>query len=152
MSNSQKLLKQANEVEDIIKKNIGEFEFVGKDVVETIQRRTRVGKGVSNGELKPLNPLSESYKIQRQKLKLDATAKPNRSNLTQTGQMLRDIVYSLTGTTFSFFFKSELSSNKAVWNADKGRVFFELSKSELNGLSRKVSAKIREILRKKFTN
>lgn len=70
---------------------------VGKFAVDTIVKRTRLGYGVDEqfGPRSRLFALSEGYIDRRRGLDLDSTTRPNRSNLTNTGQMLRSMGFKV---------------------------------------------------------
>jgi hypothetical protein len=136
----------------------GEFDFIIKEVSTQIQKRTRLGKGVNDsGELKTLNKLSDKYVNQRKKLQLDSRTTPKKSNLTRTGQMLDAIQGIRNGSLFTFSFKEsrddgEKNSDVAKWAREKGRRFFDLSKSERVGLSRKISQVIKKKIKELFNS
>jgi len=129
-------------------------------IIDQIQRRTRLGKGVSkSGELVKLAPLSnEKYKKKRKESTLDSTTRPNKSNLTFTGQLLKSIIGKRNKTIITFTLDdkrddtSSTNSEIARGQADQGRRFFDLSKSERNGVSRKISQLLKEFVKKIFDN
>ena len=83
--------------------------------------------------------------------KLSSDAKPARSNLTLTGEMLSSIVGKRSGNIFTFSFGSNTFANdKARWAKEGGRPFFGLSESDKKGLTTKISSIFRQILRDNF--
>ena len=152
-----KLKDRLKQLERDVSKNIDPkaFDFILDEVPETIRKRTLLGKGVpSDGAPNTsLKPLSKNYIKFRSKYKLlsgKTTAK--KSNLTLTGKMLDDISAVRNGFTFVFSFKDELNKKKASWVTEGGRRFFDLSKSERNGLQRKISDIIRQEIIKMFNS
>lgn len=82
---------------------------------------------------------------------------PKKSNLTLTGQMLSAIRGIRNGTKFIFTFAGTRDDGKtnsqiAQYARENGRPFFSLSKSEQNGLQRKISKIIKESIKKLFDN
>jgi hypothetical protein len=152
-SPEQLLKKYADNVNLVIKNNPSSFDFLldpsNLDSVPNIIRtRTRLGKGLL-GRLKELSP---KYIEARKKFKglYKKETSPERSNLTRTGIMLNSIIGNRVGTLFTFFFKDEDSDKKAYWADQTGRPFFDLTPPERNRLQRKISAIIREEIRKLF--
>jgi hypothetical protein len=154
MKASDKLAAMAKKVDSILPKliNQGKMNFLleGKDSIpDIIKRRTRLGRGVNDGGgLDKLKPLSDKYKNRRKNIALSGETKPNKSNLTLTGEMLNSIIGSIRGTIASFTFKGDENNKKAGWAEEGGRPFFKLSESEKNGISRKIASVIRKALRK----
>jgi hypothetical protein len=151
------LKDKLRELEKEVSKNIDpkKFDFILSEVPETIRKRTLLGKGVpSDGaQNTSLDPLSKNYVKFRSKYKqLSGKTTARKSNLTLTGKMLDDIIGRRNGFTFTFSFKEELSRKKAAWVTDGGRRFFDLSKSERNGLQRKISDIIRQEIIKMFNS
>lgn len=66
---------------------------VGKFTADMIRKRAQLGYGVSKSEgpRSKLKALSESYKTQRKKMKLNENTSPSKSNLTRTGQLLSSL-------------------------------------------------------------
>lgn len=161
-SAEEKLKKYANDMKSI---DPSKFSFLLKEIPRIIKVRTRLGKGL----LGDLSPLSEGYIKYRQSLLGGLTNKahknsspstntdwlsgettPNKSNLTLTGEMLNSIVGEQSGYRFTFTFSNQASNDKARWADEKGRPFFDLLPSELNGLQRQISAIMRDALRVVF--
>ena len=126
------------------------FDYLLQEIPETIRRRTATGKGVSEKKLKALKKLSPRYvKFRKTYPNLSTETTPKKSNLTLTGDMLSKMRGSRVGTVLTFFFADKFSNDKARWNREKGRNFFELAESEKNGIMRKMSKTLRDYLRSK---
>ena len=87
--------------------------------------------------------------------KLSELTTPRKSNLTLTGQLLKSIEGIRKGTLFTFSLKGKRDdglTNEQVGKYVKegGRSFFSLSKSEKQGLSRKIAKVIKESVKKAF--
>jgi hypothetical protein len=123
---------------------------LGNEGKRLIQRRTRLGGGVKehSGNRTKLKALSEPYKKQRKRMKLDSTARPAKSNLTQTGEMLREISVKSIRKSTELYFKTSDAKNKAEWTQDAGRKFFFFSKPEVRQLTKILNEKLLKILKK----
>lgn len=154
MKPSEKLKQIKRQVEATLGDN-KDFDFLLTEIPAQIEKRTRLGKGVSEGgELEKLKPLSEKY-VKFRKGKVSGLTSPKKSNLTFTGQMLSAIKGVRNGTLFTFFFTGKRDDGKsnaeiAQYAREKGRPFFNLSNSERNGLQRKISKIIKESIKKLF--
>lgn len=128
--------------------------IIGEEAKRLIQRRTRLGGGVdkSLGNRTRLKPLSGGYKKQRKRLRrrnqLSGTTTPAKSNLTQTGGMLRDIGVKVSSGRVSLRFISAGAKKKAKWVQDAGRKFFHISKPEFNQLQKSIRKRVEAILNK----
>ena len=128
--------------------------ILGEDAKSLIQKRTRLGGGVekSLGPRTKLNKLSTLYKKQRKRFKgrgqLDSTTTPAKSNLTQTGGMLRDIGVKIKGLSVIIRFITPFAKKKAKWVQDAGRNFFYISKPEFRQLQNRLVLKVQKILNK----
>lgn len=117
---------------------------VGKFSIGLIVKRTRLGYGVNKnlGDRSKLKPLSAKYIEQRKKSRLNQFTKPSRSNLTRTGQMLDSLSFKVTGpgkiTIEPTGNRDDGKRNKdiAKYNAQRGRVFINLSKNEYSQIVR----------------
>ena len=144
-------------LESVVTKQM--LEEIGQRMVDIIYNRTKSGKGLLEDKklgssLKDLDGLSATYKERR---KLDgvrgAKGKWDRSNLTNTGQMLEAIVYKIVGKTV--IVEVEASSrddgldNKklAGYVSKNGRPFFGLASTEEKILDSFIRRLIRERLR-----
>lgn len=145
--------------------NLSEIKRVADFSGDLIRRRTRLGYGVKKegGTKGKLKELSDSYKARRRKKasELHSETTPARSNLTYTGQML-DSIYAQRVSLNEFVLslrpyrkpvptkkknakKRQLTNEQvAEFNEQKGRTFFNLSRSEL----RQVEIELRESVRK----
>jgi len=123
---------------------------IGDDIAEKIVLRTRLGNGldVEQGEPTKLKPLSPKYIEQRKTMQLSELASPKKSNLTQTGKMLSDVISKVTGNIINITFKSDDSKDKARWNSEKGRTFMNISRVQVERLTNDIQKQIRQILKK----
>lgn len=129
---------------------------------DIIRDRTRQGFGITQdgGAKKNLKKLAKSTVVGRElkdrKGKLSKDTAPPVSNLTETGQMLDSIVLKkIKNTKFEVVFEEKRDDGKqnsdlVKYNADKGRTFFGLSKSERRTLERNVTKKVNELFKKIF--
>ena len=109
-------------------------------IAKEVKDRTRAGNGVKTegGQEGPLKQLSSSYVKQREGLakngRLSSATSPGKSNLTQTGEMLDDIVGNVNATsnsiTVSISFNSGENKKKAEY-VSEDRPFMNLSDKEL---------------------
>jgi hypothetical protein len=130
-------------VEDITSKD--QLEDIGKAIAEIIKVRTRLGYGVSRqgGKREELNSLSKKYTRYRRKNRrlLSSSTRPNKSNLTFTGQMLDSITFKAGRGKLrvepSGRRRDGLTNLKLAEHVtDKGRPFFLLSDNELKQIVR----------------
>ena len=129
---------------------------VGQFSVDIIVRRTRLGYGVDK-ELGPrsrLAGLSEKYIQKRKGIRLDATTRPARSNLTNTGQMLRSMGFKVLEPG-KLLIEPEGSRDDgytniqiAEFNADRGRVFNNVSNNEFLQILRFYKRNFTDLLKK----
>ena len=120
-----------------------------KFAADLVVKRTRLGYGVSKnmGAKEKFAKLSPNYVKQRKMFAgLDASTRPNKSNLTRTGQMLASIrpiivdgqiIIRPTGNHKGGFSNEQL----AKWNEDgtrnrPRRVFLNISELEFNQIKR----------------
>lgn len=134
-------------VKNITKDEAKSFDFLLDEIPMRIIRRTLLGKDLNNSPLKKLSP---NYIKARKKMDLGSDAKPVKSNLTLTGEMLSSIEGKRSGSLFTFFFSNSFSNDKARWAKEGGRPFFGLSESDKKGLTTKISSILRQILRDNF--
>jgi len=108
----------------------------------------------SNGKVVPITS-------NVRKPKLDKNTTPNRSNLTATGQLLNALrgIYKRRNIIIDFDKERRgpgltgqrgkaTNSDIVGYQEKQGRPFFDLSRSELNGLRRKIANRIRKLLEK----
>lgn len=143
-----------------------DYQFLADKISQQIKKRTKTGKGVDKGGgLYKLPDLSEKYVETRKKnrSKLGEKGTPKKSNLTASGAMLDSIkgtfsraggtiklIFELTGSTKGLGEKSQKTRDVAKWQEEQGRRFFDLSKTEQNGILREVRNKIRDLIAKNF--
>lgn len=139
-------------------KNSRQLTELGELAVSLIVKRTRLGYGVAKngGKRFKLAALSDGYVKQRRKGGLSKFARPKKSNLTRTGQMLESVkvlkVSKGTITVGPQGVRSDGISNDdlAIWNAKrKGRSFIYISDNEFNQLRRAYRKMFGDLLRKK---
>lgn len=127
---------------------------IGNEARQMIKSRTRNGYGVveDNAPATRLPGLSESYKKQRKRLarqgKLSPDTTPNKSNMTKTGELLDTMVVSVKGDTVTVSPNGKKNAKKAKYNAEKGRVVYNLSKKENQAIRRIVNEKIKTDIKK----
>jgi hypothetical protein len=178
--------KSINVQVDVIRKNLEEkilqtqnakfIELIAKLAKEILYRRVKSGYGVTDGDAdapakKKLDRLEKSTIAQR---KARYAAKrgtfgsyfdPKKSNLTDTGQMLDAIEYSIMRGSFKLTIadtkrknlkgyktkKSKMLTNLEVAGhvTDNGRPFFALTEDEQRILERRIEVETRKILRSK---
>lgn len=130
------------------------FDSIGKMTSLSIKNRTRLGKGVSQseGSLEPLKPLKDSTKKTRTAKKasgkLSSQTAPAKSNLTETGKMLDSIKYQSSPTEVRIYIEGSDNQKKATDQAEQGRKFMNLSKSEVNEVLRFLQNKIKDSFNK----
>lgn len=128
---------------------------VGQEVVGMVKDRTRKGFGVPQnlGAKKPLPGISESYKKQRRRLrgqgKLSSETTPNKSNLTNTGKLVDSIDYTATSNEVKVEPQGRSNQKKAAFQADAGRIAFNLSKSENKKILKLIEDSITKDIKKK---
>jgi len=128
-----------------------------------IKLRTRLGSGVdaSGDSKKALKRLAdstkESRKAKKKKGKLSELTTPNRSNLTETGQLLDSVgvtksAYgSVTVSPSGSRTDGKTNQKVAEYVTDGGRPFNNLSKIEIKRLSEEVKRDLREAIKKRLT-
>ena len=125
---------------------------IGEFAVRQVKRRTKRGLGVNNKTLEPLKELKSSTVKTRRALKkngkLSSDTTPDKSNLTQSGNMLNDLQWEDKGRSVEINFKTSKSNEKAENNNDK-RQFMDLSKQEeeevANIVARQIAAALKNI-------
>lgn len=128
---------------------------IGEVAKELIVNRTSRGFGVndSGGREGKLKPLKASYKKQRRRLRkqgrLSGETAPDKSNLTQTRQMLNS-VNSRGETGKAVVFLDNAGANeKASLQEQAGRKFMNLSKGELDKIAKLIETQIANDIKKK---
>lgn len=139
-------------------KNSRQLAELGQIAVDLIVKRTRLGYGVAKngGKRFKLAALSDAYVKQRKKDRLSKFARPKKSNLTKTGQMLESVkVLKVSRGVITVgpqgVRRDGISNDDlAIWNAKrKGRSFIYLSDNEFNQLRRAYRKMFGDLLRKK---
>jgi hypothetical protein len=143
------------------------LELQGKELLRRLRVRTQTGKVVDKrGRLEKIEPISDKTKAIRKKYRqnLDPKTKPNKSNLTATGTMLRSLKVSVRGLVIEILPKLKKmrtltgkASSKTVdevityhmegTNKMPARPFFQSSIADLNALRRKIRQEIFKGLR-----
>jgi len=101
--------------------------------------------GAAKEKLKPLKPRTiehRTYLFNRGELLTGS--KPNRSHLTMTGEMLKDITWKTARQNVTILFSDREQAAKAAYNTGLDRPFFLLSDKEIKA--------IRQILVKAMDN
>ncbi len=131
---------------------MSEVAELAKDMVVN---RTSKGFGVnsSNGPKVRLKGISESYKKQRRRLskqgKLSAETSPQKSNLTKSRQMLSSVDSKASVGQAEVFLNNRKAEEKAKHQAEDGREFMNLSRTELNKITKLIEEKIIKDINKK---
>ena len=138
---------------------------IAQEVVETIRKRTRVGKGLDGNQITNLKRLDDNN-IKQQKPrryinfrktypKLSSKTTPAKSNLTLTGEMLDDLTFKLKGSDIlrkvEIAIYEEESRKKARWVTDGGRPFLGLSDNEKKFIIRLLFKKVEERINKNLS-
>lgn len=100
---------------------------LGQKMVKTIRTRVRLGYGLSeDGKVKEkFAPLMPSTIIKRKKMMaaglLFNGAKPARSHLTMTGDMMDQLIYSKDKSALTILFNTQFADDKARWAHEGSR-------------------------------
>lgn len=135
----------------------------GEMAAEMIRLRTRLGSGVERegAEKQKLKPLADSTKKQRQSKKksgkLSSLTTPNRSNLTDTGQML-DSIRTLSTSRGKAKVgpvgnrsDGKLNERISEWVSEAGRPFNSLTKVEQKRLLDAIKRDFKATLKSRLT-
>lgn len=163
--NTDKIDSLTKRISEVVDKEIdaNASRSLGELMADRIRKRTRLGYGVSNSESQqPLKKLTEGYvsKRERYRQELHPNTRPNRSNLTATGQMLDGIeakgqkgkvILEISGSR-----NRELGGRRstltnaevAKYVQEQGRKFFAATNAEKQFLVREVKKLILSGLRK----
>lgn len=141
------------------------MEKYGRQAAAMIKLRTRLGSsvaddGAAKGKLKPLAESTKAARAAKKKKgKLSEFTTPNRSNLTDTGQMLDSV--GVTKSGYGTVTVSPQGSRTgpgakrnekvAEYVTDAGRPFNNLSKTEIKRLSDEVKRDLRDAIKKRLT-
>jgi hypothetical protein len=160
MSEADKIRRIREELEKAIREvtSSESLKKLAEDLPERIKVRTRLGYGVSDngGPRKRLEPLAASTKrsknYKKKSGKLSNQTTPNRSNLTDTGELLDNLVVeSSKDSEVTIKPKGERNEKVARYVTEQGREFLNLSKPELKGfldnLGKALLDKINKVLK-----
>jgi len=120
--------------------SVRELHAIGIVLVRRIRTRTLLGYGVeqTGASRSPLDPLSPNYKKWRSKNRKDlgSKARPNKSNLTLTGEMLKSLYAQGTQGRITIAARGVTNQKKITWNETPygnkpARVFLNLSDNDL---------------------
>ncbi|HXF29112.1 MAG TPA: hypothetical protein VN457_04620 [Chlamydiales bacterium] len=134
-----------------------QMEDLGHFAVDLVVKRTRLGYGVDKqfGTKSPLQGLTLNYIKRRKKIGLDKTTSARKSNLTNTGQLLRsvDIIDAKKGSlrfgpTGRRADSSATNLEIADFQERKGRIFNRISQLEFNQILREYRITFGDLLRK----
>ena len=123
---------------------------VATAAAEIVKERTNRGFGVAqnNGPKKRLKPLSANYKKQRKKLPLGPKARPSRSNLNQTGEMVESVKGKGSKNLAEVRLTGENNKKKAIDQVKAGRSFMNLAKSEIKKVVNIIEEQINNDIKK----
>jgi hypothetical protein len=142
-------------VDAYVMKKVGQFSL------NLVVKRTRLGYGVDQdgGNKSKLKFLSPRYIESRKQFKklglLSPTTTPKKSNLTRTGQMIDSLKFRIINRTTIQISPTgtrddgEKNTDVAKWNADKGRVFLNISALEFKQITRFYRKNYGDLLRKR---
>lgn len=143
---------------DAVIKNVGSLPRMVKVANETkkmVQERTRQGFGVKKTDTNKvrLKKLSPSYKKRRKKLQkkglLSDKTTPNKSNLTQKGEMIDTLKTQVSRNKAEVKVNGDKNQKKAKQQAKAGRKFMDLSKTELKKVLNIIKQDIKDDITKK---
>lgn len=127
---------------------------VAQQAAERVRTRTRVGKGVDSPgkSAKPLPKLKESTVARRKRDQKTGNltgpgARPARSSLTRTGDMLDAITPKWAEGKAEVVIEGAEENRKAREVQDLGFTFMNLSRGELDGLARIIKEEVRKKLK-----
>lgn len=135
---------------------VGEAWFYARSQL-TIKNSLKHIKGtLSKNKVIVANKLGNAAEIKLIKFKaknlpkMSSDARPSRSNLTLTGEMLSSIIGTRAANIFTFTFSNPEADKKAYYARNGGRPFFGLSKTDEDGLRKKIAGIIRQQMRQLF--
>lgn len=125
---------------------------LGTKVIDMVRNRTRLGYGCSkDGKKEKLDALSDPYVKQRRNRKkkgtLSSLTSPAKSNLTLTGDMLKNMDYKVDKEQLVIEFSDEFSTNKATWNTDKERPFMNLTEQETKRVTELIKDEVAKLVK-----
>jgi hypothetical protein len=122
---------------------------LAEELKERIRKRTRLGYGVSalGANQNPLEKLADSTIRKRKNLnrrgKLSGDTKPNKSNLTESGQLLDSLEVRANGTTVEIFVSG--TRNQTIFSYNVGtRPFLNPTRQDLKALANLIETEIRK--------
>ena len=126
-------------LDDITQKmhSIDIIQQIGDFAADLIKKRTQLGYGSlkQSGTKTKLKALSIGYKKQRKAMPLSSKTTANKSNLTQTGHMLNNLIATIKDNgQVEIGFQDPFAHDKATWNTVKGRPFNNLTEAEIKQL------------------
>ncbi len=128
----------------------GAMQEVGDSIIKDVQTRTRKGYGATSQHNKiKLDKLSDSYKKQRKKMRLSSTTRPNKSNLTQSGEMLESLERNKIRGGVRVIPSGLDNKKKAKW-VSKKRPFLNMTKPEIKRARKVLSNILDRIVKKIF--
>lgn len=137
----------------IVKKSV--MLEIAEQAKSLVVERTSRGFGVKapEGKAERLKGLSDSYKKKRRRLKaqgrLSGQTTPTKSNLTQTRQMLDSVDARASEARAEVFLNNERARDKAELQANDGREFMNLSKTEVNKIKVELEKKLINDIKKR---
>lgn len=139
----------------ITKKSV--LDAAGKSAVESIVKRTRLGRGVGKnlGSSSPLPRLKESTVKTRKYLKQKGqltgpNATPAKSGLNRTGELLNSVEYKISSGSVNIELADKANKDKAtdLIKIDKDYTFMNLSKPEFARMIKAMSDQVAKILKR----
>lgn len=142
-------------------RSVSSMKKYGQMAADIVKLRTRLGDGVAKegGEREKLKPLAQATKDARKRManrgELHEHARPNRSNLTMTGQLLDSVKITDVSVGMVKFGPEGLRKDGNLSNAEvgkyvteAGRPFNNLSKVERKRLNDSIFRDIKAALRR----
>lgn len=123
-----------------------------EDARDLIHDRTKSGKGVAEmgGSTQNLKALAPSTIARRERLALHSSTSPATSNLTESGEMLEELVTKTKGGEHIITFSSQRSAKVAGYADAGGRPFLALAASELKTLAAGFKKKFAELVKRRI--
>lgn len=152
------LFRKINASLAVAAKNPAQMTALAEFAIQLIVKRTRLGFGVTEslGTRSPLKRLSTRYVKQRKMFSaLDTTTRPQKSNLTLTGQLLRSMQITARKSGAIYIGPSgqrdDGKSNRKIaeYQMAQGRTFNRLSLNEYNQIVRYYRKSFGDLLRKR---
>lgn len=131
---------------------------VGRAVAQEIKTRTNQSRqlteakhGASQRRMKPLKPSTIAARRRRGVSGEGAT--PEKSSLSDTGQMMRDVTFKLVDKGIKLFFKSQRSNDIAYWHnyedtSPSKRFFLWLSAKQIKQIKGRIIREFNRSFRK----